>query len=138
MSCNSDKISSVGNLIAILLTALREFVHLSVKDKRTKHWLRMVTDSFLLLLWLQDVRKRKAGLEVKERHGQTCVPGALLVRVDTIQAALSLVRMLAHLFIPVTAHRPDTPMILLVYAKCYDECCLSELLHCGQSDMYIV
>ncbi|KAL0023901.1 hypothetical protein WJX79_009004 [Trebouxia sp. C0005] len=40
----------------------------------------------------QDMRKRKAGLEVKERHGQTCVPGALLVRVDTVQAALALVR----------------------------------------------
>ena len=40
---------------------------------------------------MQDMRKRKAGLEVKERHGQTCVPGALLVRVDTVQAALSLV-----------------------------------------------
>ena len=39
----------------------------------------------------QDMRKRKAGLEVKERHGQTCVPGALMVRVDTLQAALSLV-----------------------------------------------
>ena len=42
------------------------------------------------------MRKRKAGLEVKERHGQTCVPGALLVRVDTIQAALSLVSLLPH------------------------------------------
>ena len=40
---------------------------------------------------MQDMRKRKAGLEVKERHGQTCVPGALLVRVDTVQAALALV-----------------------------------------------
>ena len=46
------------------------------------------------MMWpvtMQDMRKRKAGLEVKERHGQTCVPGALLVRVDTVQAALSLV-----------------------------------------------
>lgn len=42
---------------------------------------------------MQDMRKRKAGLEVKERHGQTCVPGALLVRVDTVQAALALVRL---------------------------------------------
>ncbi len=41
---------------------------------------------------MQDMRKRKAGLEVKERHGQTCVPGALLVRVDTVQAALALVQ----------------------------------------------
>lgn len=44
---------------------------------------------------MQDMRKRKAGLEVKERHGQTCVPGALLVRVDTVQAALALVQPLA-------------------------------------------
>ena len=44
------------------------------------------------LFMMQDMRKRKAGLEVKERHGQTCVPGALLVRVDTVQAALALVR----------------------------------------------
>ncbi len=44
------------------------------------------------LFMMQDMRKRKAGLEVKERHGQTCVPGALLVRVDTVQAALALVQ----------------------------------------------
>ena len=48
---------------------------------------------------MQDMRKRKAGLEVKERHGQTCVPGALLVRVDTVQAALALVQPL-HWFSP--------------------------------------
>ena len=48
---------------------------------------------------MQDMRKRKAGLEVKERHGQTCVPGALLVRVDTVQAALALVQPL-HWYSP--------------------------------------
>ncbi len=48
---------------------------------------------------MQDMRKRKAGLEVKERHGQTCVPGALLIRVDTVQAALALVQPL-HWYSP--------------------------------------
>ena len=51
---------------------------------------------------MQDMRKRKAGLEVKERHGQTCVPGALLVRVDTVQAALALV------------HSSSSPQMLLI------------------------
>lgn len=51
---------------------------------------------------MQDMRKRKAGLEVKERHGQTCVPGALLVRVDTVQAALALV------------HSSFSPQMLLI------------------------
>ena len=55
-------------------------------------------------LLLQDMRKRKAGLEVKERHGQTCVPGALMLRVDTLQAALSLVHSL-HL------HKDSGPCI---------------------------
>ena len=40
---------------------------------------------------LQDIKKRKAGLEIKEKHGQTFVPAALAIRVDTLQAALALV-----------------------------------------------
>ncbi len=59
---------------------------------------------------VQDMRKRKAGLEVKERHGQTCVPGALLVRVDTVQAALALVSV-------VTLHAPLTHPLSLCTGK---------------------
>lgn len=60
------------------------------------------------------MRKRKAGLEVKERHGQTCVPGALLVRVDTIQAALSLVRMFPYLLVSDFAWRSSDAYCLCI------------------------
>lgn len=63
------------------------------------------------------MRKRKAGLEVKERHGQTCVPGALLVRVDTIQAALSLVSPLPNLVTPLVARQLCT-CLPAVCAQC--------------------
>lgn len=43
---------------------------------------------------MQDVKKRKAGLEIKEKHGQTFVPAALAIRVDTLQSALALVGLL--------------------------------------------
>lgn len=78
-------------------------------------------------MWLQDVRKRKAGLEVKERHGQTCVPGALLVRVDTIQAALSLVSLLPF-FLSCCMTGSHTFLLLLLhdsFAHAYQLCVLS-------------